>query len=487
MLSNAVRRKFLRATIGGALALSLTLPAGIVIADELDDRKVDVEKNIDNLEQDMEVLDSDIVATDKKLRAQQAQVPAAEAALADAQSRVSNAQATVADLTNRLISAQATRDKVAKAIEENAAKIAEAENTMAQIASEAYKRGGVSSGLDMILNMDSATAMADGLDMANRAMDSQNAAYNDLAQEKATDESNKLRLVAVEDEISSLKGQAEEALAQEQSARDAAQSAKDELNALVASTESLSAELEAKKPQIQAKLKVQEQESASINQQIKERQERLIKEAAERKRKAEEKARKEAEAERQRVAKEKAAYEAEQERQAAEAKRKQKTYKKKQYVAPKAKPKTETYSEPSSWGLVKPTSSARITSSFGWRPTPAGTIDYSGQGGYVHAGVDWGFGGQCGSPIRAAASGEIWFAGWGGSSGNKVTVSHGVVKGKALATNYHHMSRIAVSNGQHVKQGQVIGYVGTTGNSTGCHLHFETIINGSHVNPLGLL
>ena len=71
MLSNAVRRKFLRATIGGALALSLTLPAGIVIADELDDRKVDVEKNIDNLEQDMEVLDSDIVATDKKLRAQQ--------------------------------------------------------------------------------------------------------------------------------------------------------------------------------------------------------------------------------------------------------------------------------------------------------------------------------------------------------------------------------------------------------------------------------
>lgn len=328
MLSNAVRRKFLRATIGGALALSLTLPAGIVIADELDDRKVDVEKNIDNLEQDMEVLDSDIVATDKKLRAQQAQVPAAEAALADAQSRVSNAQATVADLTNRLISAQATRDKVAKAIEENAAKIAEAENTMAQIASEAYKRGGVSSGLDMILNMDSATAMADGLDMANRAMDSQNAAYNDLAQEKATDESNKLRLVAVEDEISSLKGQAEEALAQEQSARDAAQSAKDELNALVASTESLSAELEAKKPQIQAKLKVQEQESASINQQIKERQERLIKEAAERKRKAEEKARKEAEAERQRVAKEKAAYEAEQERQAAEAKRKQKTYKK---------------------------------------------------------------------------------------------------------------------------------------------------------------
>ena len=78
-------------------------------------------------------------------------------------------------------------------------------------------------------------------------------------------------------------------------------------------------------------------------------------------------------------------------------------------------------------------------------------------------------------------------AGWGGTSGNKVTISHGVVKGKALATNYHHMQRVVVSAGQNVKQGQTIGYVGTTGNSTGCHMHFETIVNGSAVNPLGLL
>ncbi|MGP5580477.1 peptidoglycan DD-metalloendopeptidase family protein [Glutamicibacter arilaitensis] len=487
MLSNAVRRKFLRASIGGAMALALTLPAGLVVADELDDKKAQVEKNIDNLENDMEFLDADIQETDQKLRNQQAQVPIAQQALADAQSRVANAQATVADLNNRLVSAQATRDEVAKQIEENAAKISEAEDAMAQIASEAYKRGGVSGGLDMILNMDSATKMADGLDMANRAMESQNAKYNDLAQEQASNESNKLRLVAVEKEISSLKAQAEEALAQEQAARDAAQSAKNELDALVASTEKLSAELESQKPRIQAKLDNQQKEYAAVNQQIKERQERLIREAAERKRKAEEKARKEAEAEWKRIAAEKAAYEAEQERKAAEAKAQKKTYKKKTYAAPKPEKKTSNYSEPSSWGLVKPTTSNRLTSTFGWRPTPAGTIDYGGRGGYVHAGIDWGFGGQCGSPITAAAAGEVWMAGWGGSSGNKVTLSHGVIKGKALATNYHHMSRIAVSVGQHVKRGQVIGYVGTTGNSTGCHLHFETIINGSHVNPLGLL
>ncbi|MER8026506.1 coiled-coil domain-containing protein, partial [Glutamicibacter protophormiae] len=216
MLSNAVRRKFLRATLGGAMALALTLPAGLVVADELDNKKVEVQENIDNLEQDMEFLDADIQETDQKLRDQQAQVPVLQAALADAQNRVANAQAAVSDLNDRLISAQGTRDKVAAEIAANNAEMDKAEDAMAKIASEAYKRGGVSGGLDMILNMESATAMADGLDMANRAMESQNSAYNDLAQEKANNENNKVRLAAVEKEISSLKSQAEEALAQEE-------------------------------------------------------------------------------------------------------------------------------------------------------------------------------------------------------------------------------------------------------------------------------
>ncbi|UXN31452.1 hypothetical protein [Glutamicibacter sp. M10] len=318
MLSNAVRSKFLRATLGGAMALALTLPAGLVVADDLDDKKTQVEGNINNLEEDMEFLDSDIQATDKKLRDQQAQVPAAEQALADAQSRVANAQSAVADLNDRLIAAQSTRDQVTAEIEKNAKKISEAKAAMASIASEAYKRGGVSSGLDMILNMDSTQQMADGLDLANRAMESQSNTYNDLAQEQANNENNKLRLSAVEKEISSLKSQAEEALAQEQTARNQAQNAKNELDALVASTEKLGAELEAKKPQIQAKLAAQQKEYAQVKSDIKERQERLLREEAERKRKA-------AEAE----AKRKAAYEAEQKRLAEEAAAKKKAYKRK--------------------------------------------------------------------------------------------------------------------------------------------------------------
>lgn len=482
MLSHAVRSKFLRATVGGALALTMLVPATLAGADELDDRKKQVEQNIDSIQEDMEVLDADIVETDRKLREQQGQLPGAEQALADARSRVANAQAAVADLNDRLIAAQQTRDELAAEIEKNSAKLKETESTISQIASEAYKRGGMSDGLDMILNIESATEIADGITLASKALESQNSVYNDLAQQQATDENNKVRLAAVEQQIQGLKAEAESALAQEESARDEAEQRKSELDQLIASTEALSSKLEAEKPRIQAKLQKQEQEYAAVNAQIKERQERLIREAAERKKRQEE-------AERKRQAEAKAKWEAEQrakeeaDKRQAKAEGRKASYKKPKYVAPAPK----TVSEPSSWGLVKPVSSGRITSSFGWRPTPAGTIDYGGRGGYVHAGVDWGFGGQCGAPVHAAADGEVWMAGWGGSSGNKVTISHGVVKGKALATNYHHMSQVVARAGQHVKQGQLIGYVGTTGNSTGCHMHFETVINGQAVNPLGLL
>ncbi|WP_054821111.1 hypothetical protein [Arthrobacter sp. JCM 19049] len=183
----------------------MLVPATLAGADELDDRKKQVEQNIDSIQEDMEVLDADIVETDRKLREQQGQLPGAEQALADARSRVANAQAAVADLNDRLIAAQQTRDELAAEIEKNSAKLKETESTISQIASEAYKRGGMSDGLDMILNIESATEIADGITLASKALESQNSVYNDLAQQQATDENNKVRLAAVEQQIQGLK------------------------------------------------------------------------------------------------------------------------------------------------------------------------------------------------------------------------------------------------------------------------------------------
>ncbi|MHA7242390.1 M23 family metallopeptidase [Paeniglutamicibacter antarcticus] len=377
---------------------------------------------------------------------------------------------------------------------ESKAKLEDSKQVIGQIATGAYKRGGVSSDLSLLLNASSDGNLAAGMDLADQAMRSQNAALDALSEQSATDENVKLRLAAVEAEITDLKSAADAALVREQVARDDAETKKQSLDGIISQTDALSAELLAQRPRIQEKLRTVEAEQVQVNGEIKERQERLIREEAERKRKAAEAA----EAERKRAAQKAAEQQAKWEREEADRakkareeaarQKKKSTYVKPPYVAPKPQTAPQTVpQERSSWGLIRPVNGGRQTSSFGFRPTPSGTIDYGGRGGYVHAGVDWGFGGQCGTPVHAAADGEVWMAGWGGTSGNKVTISHGVVKGKALATNYHHMQRVVVSAGQNVKQGQTIGYVGTTGNSTGCHMHFETIVNGSAVNPLGLL
>lgn len=73
-------------------------------------------------------------------------------------------------------------------------------------------------------------------------------------------------------------------------------------------------------------------------------------------------------------------------------------------------------------------------------------------------------------------------AGWAGGYGNRVVIDHGWQRGVGLATSYNHMQSVAVGGGS-VSRGQVIGYEGTTGYSTGCHVHFEVYENGSPVNP----
>ncbi|MDG6108355.1 M23 family metallopeptidase [Dactylosporangium aurantiacum] len=103
----------------------------------------------------------------------------------------------------------------------------------------------------------------------------------------------------------------------------------------------------------------------------------------------------------------------------------------------------------------------------------------------LHAGIDVAAGG--GQPILAAADGKVVRAGWAGGNGNYTCLSHGLYQGKGLATCYAHQSQILVRVGQVVHRGEVIGRVGTTGASTGYHLHFEVRLNGSPVQPLSWL
>lgn len=122
-------------------------------------------------------------------------------------------------------------------------------------------------------------------------------------------------------------------------------------------------------------------------------------------------------------------------------------------------------------GLMTPVA-GRITSGFGMRYHPI--LHYA----RMHAGID--FGAAWGSPIVAAADGTVVAAGYGGGYGRQVQIAHG----GGIVTLYGHMSSIAATPGEPVRQGQVIGYVGSSGLSTGPHLHFEVKVNGRPVDPM---
>ena len=136
-------------------------------------------------------------------------------------------------------------------------------------------------------------------------------------------------------------------------------------------------------------------------------------------------------------------------------------------------------------GFICPLKSySRISSEYGWRKNPVTGVNK------LHAGTD--FAAPGGTPIYAAASGYVQVAGWSsGGYGNYVIIYHGKMSdGNTYSTLYGHMRSVATSAGKYVQQGEIIGYVGSTGNSTGNHLHLEVWKGGSKanaVNPRGYI
>ncbi len=159
---------------------------------------------------------------------------------------------------------------------------------------------------------------------------------------------------------------------------------------------------------------------------------------------------------------------------------------------------------PASWAAFAPWAPASGTGSSSWSPWSGGSLPPAGAvgaAGFIrpvdapetsgfgprrhpvlgramfHTGID--LGAVCGTPIRAAADGTVVYAATTASWGNRIIIQHS----PTLKTAYGHQSRLIAKVGQTVKQGDVIGLVGTTGWSTGCHLHFDVILDGRYVDP----
>jgi murein DD-endopeptidase MepM/ murein hydrolase activator NlpD len=122
-----------------------------------------------------------------------------------------------------------------------------------------------------------------------------------------------------------------------------------------------------------------------------------------------------------------------------------------------------------------PPVAGRITSGFGKRFHPVLRI------WKLHDGTD--YGAPCGSPIRAPHGGRVSAAYVSAGYGNRLMIDHGLVDGRHVITGFNHATGYVVDVGQHVARGQIIGYVGSTGFSTGCHLHLMLWLDGGLRNP----
>lgn len=452
------RGRVVSATLALVLAASMAASAPVASADTLEDQQAALRDEAAKVQHSLEFVDSRIAQAASDLVVYQGQLPGAQQALLDAQGRVASAVKESEALAARVDLAQQNKAKLTQQLETDKQKIADTKKLIGQIATQAYKSGGVPSNLSLFFGSNNSGSLTETIDLADQAMRSQNAAMDKLTQQNATNVNSQARLEAVEAEIKDLKAKADAALAREQAARDEAESKKAQVDKLIADTTRLDAELQAAKPGIQTQLA-----------QVKAQQDAVAAEIAERDRKL----REAWEAEQRRIAEAAAAA-------AAAAARAQ------GQVKPPAPYVPAPPGPPSAFGLRHPFNGVRISSGFGWRATPPGTIDFYGQGGYMHTGID--FAAACGTPVYAAAAGTVFSAGWANDGGgNNVKISHGVVQGNSLTTIYYHNVSVTVSPGQQVSQGQLIAYSGTTGNSTGCHSHFETWLNGRAVDPMGLL
>ncbi len=142
-------------------------------------------------------------------------------------------------------------------------------------------------------------------------------------------------------------------------------------------------------------------------------------------------------------------------------------------------PVAPTFSGNGGGFLGYPVRNTYITSPYGMRMHPILHV-YK-----LHDGTD--FSANCGTPVYAAASGRVLAEYYNAGYGNRIILDHGFVKGVSLQTSYNHLTSFVARTGHQVQAGQLIGYSGTTGYSTGCHLHFMVYVNGNTVNPINWL
>jgi murein DD-endopeptidase MepM/ murein hydrolase activator NlpD len=411
-----------------ALGLGLFLVSGLLAvpaaADNASDRKQTLDRQLDDLRETLEGTSKSLVDAAVNLERAQSELVDANAKLTSARAAVADAATRDQELAGRLAVAEAAAAKAGRELDSGRQLEAETRDRLGRLAREEYVNSGLS-GLSIALNAEGPAQFADRVNVVGTALRRQNGAISRIEVQQADTRARQARLTAAQSEVAELKRQSELLLGQRRNAERDAEAAASEVSNLVA-------------------LKT-----------------RSVKTIAARK-----------SDEKKRIA----ALQVQQDRLAALLR-----------VRAKARAGADRRLASRSGGKSTPSNGsgrlsypvhAPITSGFGYRYHPI--LHYS----RLHAGVD--FGAACGTPVLAAAPGTIVRAGGAGGYGNQIVIDHGSMRGRQVATSYNHLSRFVVRSGP-VRRGQLIAYSGTTGLSTGCHLHFEVYVGGTHVNPMSWL
>ncbi|MPV38533.1 M23 family metallopeptidase [Georgenia subflava] len=448
-------RRFRGAVAAALVALSLTAVGTVAQADERDDLVREQEQNKaerEKLQSTLEGVDTELAETYLALEDAKTQLPIAQEALAAAEEALAAAERKQEQVAGRLDLAEAEAASLETAIAEGEQEIDTTRSAMGELARSTYRGDNAVNTLTVVLDASSTDDFLKSYAVMESAVRSQTQVLEDLQTAAAVTRNQRERQVAVTERIGELKVEADNAVVAADEARAAAAEHKTEIEQIQADMTVLADKLEEQKVQYSGQLAELEADNAELAREIAAIDEANRKAEEERRRKA-------AEAERQRLERERAAA-----------------------SRGDARPAPPAPAPPSSNGLLRrPVPTLYVTSSYGYRVYPI-----TG-GWFMHNGVD--LRSACGNPQHASAGGTVistkppWAT---GTSGNQVMINHGVLGGSSYITVYNHLTRFAVSPGQHVSQGQVIGYTGATGNVTGCHVHFEVWKNGSTIDPMGM-
>lgn len=531
-----------------AVALGFSALAAPAMADDDEERRQELidqqkaneeeRKDLSQIEQDnkdrIEELQSTLEGVDVELQdaylaleTTRQEIPIAEANLAAAQERLAEAQRNEETVAGQLVAAEAELVRLDEEIATQSAAAETSQRHLGELARANYRGESPSPYLQLISGADSAEEFLEAYSVQSSVSRTQFTILQEAQESAASARNHRERQTAVELEIERLHEEAEALVIETQESELTAQERANELLALEEVEEQQAADLEGKRAEFEQSLQAVEEEQASTATRIAEIdkenhalaaeqtkvEDELARKAAEAKRIAEEAAKKKAEEERaaleaQRIANEqakkaaeaKAAEKAEQERLAqqrqVEADAKKAAAEKAIADAAKAEEaKKQADQDVEDNKAAQPPAPPASTSAF-IPPVPApvyvtspfGMRWYPITGGYfMHQGVD--LRSTCGSPQWSSAPGTVQSvrgAAGNGTHGNQVFVNHGIINGSSYVTVYNHLSGFAVSQGQPVGQGTVIGYTGMTGAVTGCHVHFEVWRDGRVIDPMSM-